>query len=314
MPALDVVVVDEAQDLTKLQWRVIRRIVQDVPQVYIGGDDWQAIYQWAGADVSTFLATPGERIVLAESHRCSSAVHTLATMIGNRIRQKIPKAWVPKDDGGNVIRVADPEMVDPLDGTWLFLARHRFMLGRYVTHLRTKGYPYICSGQSSIAVPQIRAVIQWERLRRGEQISGTDVENVYGSFLKGIVSKGHRKPKVSPREMYGLGDLKSRFGLLTDKDWMHVINLTPENREYVRAIRARGESLTREPRISISTIHGAKGGEADSVVLSCDLATKAYNAYRRDHDAEDRCFFVGASRAKQNLFLVQPFQMRHYRI
>lgn len=314
MPALDVVVVDEAQDLTKLQWRVIDRITRDVPTVYIGGDDWQAIYQWAGADVQTFLKIQGERIVLAESHRCAAAVHEVAAMIGNRIRQKIPKAWSPKSDGGRIVKVSEPEMVDPADGTWLFLARHRYMLGRYTKYLRTKGYPYIASGNSSIDIPQVRAVVQWERLRRGDQISGTEVENVYGHMQIGMISRGHRKPKVVPREMYGLGDLKTRHGLLTDQDWMVSLNLTPENREYVRSIRARGESLTKTPRINISTIHGAKGGEADSVVLSTDLSNKAYAEYRKDHDTEDRCFFVGASRAKQNLYLVQPFQERHYRV
>lgn len=314
VPQLDVVVVDEAQDLTKLQWRVIARITKDAPVVYIGGDDWQAIYQWAGADVPTFLKTPGERIVLAESHRCSATVHEVAATIGNRIRQKIPKAWMPKSDGGRVVKVANPEMVDPTDGTWLFLARHRYMLPRYATYLRTKGYPYVASGNSSIDIPQVRAVVQWERLRRGEQVSGTEIENVYGHLQKGLIARGHRKPKVVPREMYRLGDLMKRFGLLTDKDWMVSLNLTPENREYVRSIRARGESLTKPPRINISTIHGAKGGEADSVVLSTDLSNRAYAEYRKDHDTEDRCFFVGASRAKQNLFLVQPFQIRSYRI
>ena len=55
IPQLDIIFVDEAQDLTTKQWKVIERINEYCKFRYIAGDDDQAIYRWAGADVKRFL-------------------------------------------------------------------------------------------------------------------------------------------------------------------------------------------------------------------------------------------------------------------
>tara|TARA_Y100000289_G_scaffold22741_1_gene22185 strand:- start:464 stop:706 length:243 start_codon:yes stop_codon:yes gene_type:complete len=71
------------------------------------------------------------------------------------------------------------------------------------------------------------------------------------------------------------------------------------------SVRRRGERiLTGSPRIRISTIHKAKGGEADNVVLFLD-STKAC-VESLDQDSEIRTFYVGATRAKQSLHLIEP--------
>ena len=46
--------VDEAQDLTPLQWDMVVKMSEGVDSVYIAGDDDQAIYEWNGADVICF--------------------------------------------------------------------------------------------------------------------------------------------------------------------------------------------------------------------------------------------------------------------
>ena len=61
-----------------------------------------------------------------------------------------------------------------------------------------------------------------------------------------------------------------------------------------------------EPRITISTIHGAKGGEADNVVLLSDMGLNAYNAMIDNEDAEHRVWYVGVTRAKKKLYICEP--------
>ena len=39
-------------------------------------------------------------------------------------------------------------------------------------------------------------------------------------------------------------------------------------------MRANGETLNKNPRISMSTIHGEKGGEADKVLLLQDITKR----------------------------------------
>ena len=42
----------------------------------------------------------------------------------------------------------------------------------------------------------------------------------------------------------------------------------------------RGEKITKEPRIKLSTIHAAKGGEAENVILRTDISNRIYKFSR----------------------------------
>ena len=64
--------------------------------------------------------------------------------------------------------------------------------------------------------------------------------------------------------------------------------------------------MTEKPRIELSTIHGAKGGEAENVVLLTDLTQNTMKGYERDPDDENRLFYVAATRTKENLHIIEP--------
>ena len=68
-PNLDVLIVDEAQDLSTLQWRCVEKLAKNVENVFIAGDDDQAIYRWAGADVDHFIKLKGDTTYLRQSYR-----------------------------------------------------------------------------------------------------------------------------------------------------------------------------------------------------------------------------------------------------
>ena len=69
-------------------------------------------------------------------------------------------------------------------------------------------------------------------------------------------------------------------------------------------VRRMGEKiLTDKPRVKISTIHKAKGGEADNVALVLDTSRAC--AESRDQDSEIRTFYVGMTRAKKALHLIE---------
>ena len=71
MPNFDVVIVDEAQDLSWLQWKMVERVVTNAKRVYIAGDDDQAIYRWAGARPEFLMNMDGTRTILNKSYRLS---------------------------------------------------------------------------------------------------------------------------------------------------------------------------------------------------------------------------------------------------
>jgi superfamily I DNA/RNA helicase len=71
-------------------------------------------------------------------------------------------------------------------------------------------------------------------------------------------------------------------------------------------MRANGEQINKNPRIIMSTIHGAKGGEADNVLLMQDLTNAALETFSHDPDELHRLFYTGATRAKRELHVLDP--------
>jgi superfamily I DNA/RNA helicase len=86
-------------------------------------------------------------------------------------------------------------------------------------------------------------------------------------------------------------------------------NLPETDRAYIIALLRRGEKFNAEPRITVSTIHGSKGGEADNVVLFTDLSPAADEQMRRNPDDMHRVFYVAVTRTKNALYVVDAEDM-----
>jgi len=74
---------------------------------------------------------------------------------------------------------------------------------------------------------------------------------------------------------------------------------------YIRNMLEKNEKLTEKARIFLSTIHAIKGGEEDNVILSLELGDKIIKAMGRSTDKADeehRVWYVGTTRARNNLY------------
>jgi len=309
-PYFDSLIVDEAQDLSALQWRVVEKLAEDTPDQYFAGDDDQAIYEWAGADVEYFLALKGKKRVLPISYRLKSNIFDVCQTVVGNIGKRFAKQWAPYAEGGRVERVNRIEHVKIEDGSWLMLARNKYLLNAMKEYLYLKGFPFISDGESSVGNDRVRAILYWETLRKGKTISGAAVSLLFTSLHKQFV--GTSTPAVEDEEEYDHAYLAANFGLKTKADWMTALRMSPHEREYYREVKLRGESLLDVPRITISTIHGVKGGEADHVLLCTDMSVASYRSLVKDPSSESRVFYVAASRAKESLTALNPMTNRFY--
>lgn len=306
---VDVVIIDEAQDLSRLQWAACRVLFRNAKRVYIAGDDDQAIYRWAGADVEQFLQLEGRREVLGASYRLPATVHALAQQVIRRVKHRFEKQWVPRDEQGSITRLPDIEAADfAADGTTLILARNAYLLSEAEAMLRKSGSIYATRyGASSVSADHYQAIRAWERMRRGSSISGYEVSTVYAQLRAGTgITRGFKGgADIDPEQSYDMQQLRNDYGLIAEGIWHDALDgIALNTREYYLTALRGGAKLNEAPRIRISTIHAAKGGEADNVVLMTSMAAKTHAQYQREPDDENRVFYVGMTRARKHLTLV----------
>ena len=314
-PALDVVIVDEAQDLTKLQWNMCEKIWKNSKRVYISGDDDQAIFRWAGADIEHLITMQGNVSVLNQSYRCPVEVHKVAHDIVTRITKRRNKEWNPRDVEGEVRFHAYPGGVDMAEGNWLALATCGYMLDGLEEDLRYQGLPYTIHGKTPIKQDLIKAVSAWNRLNEHEQISYNDVAAIYANLKSGVgVQRGYKGLKtLEEGQVYDVESLTIHHGLLNAGiPWDVAFNTIGEaDKSYMMSLEKHG-GLGVEPKINLSTIHMAKGGECDNVMLMTDLSRANKEEMEIDSDDTNRVFYVGATRAKQSLHIINPQQERGF--
>ena len=305
-PKFDVVFIDEAQDLSQTQWTMAKSIWDKTGDVFIAGDDDQAIFRWAGADVDSFITQTGKIMQLTQSYRIPRVVHDVASRIVNKIQNRLPKEWRPKTQRGLLSYYDDFEQVNMKQGNWLVLARTRFMLNELEDQLYSRGLYYENKFKTNKEQDLYKAITDWENLRKDVDINYDQLERISSYMSQNHFEKQSLK-YMDKDANYKMSGLKERGWLKTDKIWFEAFDSAPQKKvRYIRRMRENGEKLNSTPRITLSTIHGVKGGEQDNVVLLTDLSRNTQRNYENNPDDENRLFYVGATRTKNHLHVIRP--------
>jgi len=304
--------VDEAQDLSWLQWQVVAHLAKGTRRQIIAGDDDQAIYRWAGAAVEHFIDLPGDIKVLDHSWRVPREVQAVAFDVLSRISKRREKAWNPRDGQGyvSVAKRLEDSGLDVNEDTLILSRNSCFLRDDAMKFLKSEGILYEYHGQTSVRQSLVDAIVDWEKLRKGGEISVAQAENVYAQMeaRKGFEWGQKKLPAYEDRDqMVSLQDLKEAGGLKVDTVWHEALSRAkPEERQYMQAALRGGQRLTERPKIRVSTIHGAKGAQADHVILLRDMAWRTFTEMKNNPEDEARTWYVAATRAKQRLTVVKP--------
>lgn len=102
--------VDEAQDVSRIQFEILRKMVTKSDRLVFIGDDDQCIYEWRGADPSIILNIDAyydvEKFKLSTNYRCKgNIVRPAAQGIKNNAK-RYDKDMTPFEEGGS-IRLVD---------------------------------------------------------------------------------------------------------------------------------------------------------------------------------------------------------------
>ena len=314
LPAFELLIIDEAQDLSHLQWEMVERLMKNSVHTYFAGDDDQAIYAWAGADIDYFLNLDADRHVLPVSYRLKENIFKACQQVIRLNPTRYEKNWKPYAKGGSIDYIRTLDDVDMSEGSWFLLARTNALAQKYTKHLKELGYPYLIFNPggltSSVRVDPVRAVLLYENLRKGGECESSEIAIIYRHLDQKFKSKAI---DIGENRLYTINDLFP-LGISINHTWMDVMTLSSGMEAYIRAIRARGESLIKEPRITVSTIHGVKGGEADNVVIMQQLSSRTYRNWIDRDPQEIRTLFTAMSRARDRLYFLSKSNEISYRI
>ena len=195
----------------------------------------------------------------------------------------------------------------------MILARTNYIANRIATDLKNNGYLFWRNGNGwSIANATLEVVRGFTRLSRGEELDHEYISKIWRKIKvdRKTRNAGNKMLKAAEAETFGIEFLESLTGqYLQEKHWYEVLEVSDQERVYITSVLESGEVLDDDnPRIVLSTIHKAKGGEADNVALVLE-STKAC-CTMSEPDAERRVFYVGATRAKNNLYIIDNPEAR----
>jgi len=301
----DVIFIDEAQDLSPIQWMMFDVLKEKSKDIYLAGDDDQAIFAWAGADVERFLSEPAEEEVLRYSNRIPPAVQDLTNVILERISNRKQKDYFPKKDvEGSVQHIFDMDHIDLTQGDWLILTRTTYRSDEISKQLRTNNLYFKNRFGKSYNTRLYRSILNFNALCKGAALSSADAKEL-AEYIT-------RAPQFKDTQaLYKLND----FGYHKDDIWYNVFTKADQDEcFYIRTMLSNGEKLSQEPRIEVSTIHAAKGGECENVIVVLDNAKKIRDSIENNiskADEEHRVWYVGITRTKNSLYLLKPKKERY---
>ena len=283
LPKFKTIFIDEAQDLSPLQWKLYDKLKEFADDIHLAGDDDQAIFAWAGADVNRFIQEPGKERVLKYSKRISRAVQEQSELPLEKIRGlRKEKIYYARDFEGEALRINNLDQIDLTNGKYLILTRTIHRLVEMTKELRKRNLYYQTSKGKSFTVSLYNASVNYNSWCRGVDLDEKEVKDI--ETYIGTPNKEWNK----------------------DVEWFDAFENAPLlEREYIKSMLDNNENLDNPARIWVSTIHAAKGGEEDNVVLCLDLGRMVKKSIKKSDDKNDeehRVWYVGATRARNNLY------------
>lgn len=267
---VDVAIIDEAQDLTTLQWKAVRMLFKDAVRMYVAGDPNQSIYDWAGADYKYFMHMNADHVeVLDTTHRLPRKIWELGKQVHSMIDESTPYPKYCREDEGVLRQIGELGIVDidPKE-SYLFLARANCYLGDIEQQLRDQGFLYTTpEGIPSIGKKKLLFVkaffLYMERKGRGVPAS---YKKVLNKFFTDEQMKTMQEDKTY-QDVF-----------MTTVDW--------EDRDYCYCVGMNRHYNDDYTRLRVSSMHRVKGAEADNVYVLMDATRKTIIRFQEDPDAE----------------------------
>lgn len=283
----DLVIIDEAQDQNTCQMHIAKKLVTPGGRICAVGDDRQAIYAFRGADTESMAKLKAElkakEFKLTTTYRCGKK-------IVERARVLVPDyVAAPQAPEGEIVHLGEEQMQEQAKAGDFILSRKNAPLMKHCLRLLKRG---------------VRAKIEGREVGKGiETLVRKQKASSIGMLMEKLelwlrkeVARAQENPKT----------VQDRVDAVTDQH--DLISSLAEECDSVDELLQRIETLFTDAesdnssRVILSSVHRAKGLEADRVFL---LQETFYPGGRVNQE-EKNIEYVAITRAKKWLAWVTP--------
>ena len=218
------------------------------------------------------------------------------------------KTWLPRDAEGKVYQNESIENLDLSKDQWMIIARTNKMLDPIKEYLISLNLRFDSKINDLLPNKLLEAYRVWVRLNQGATVGAEEAKKIYKylTVKAGLIKENFSTGKsLDVVDYVDLDDLMMNHGLRVTGSW-EQLQIRQDSKLYMKALLENGDDLFKPARIKVSTIHGVKGEECENVVLFTGMERTVYEAALKKPDPEHRLFFVGVTRAKENLYIMQP--------
>ena len=268
---------------------------------------------------------------MPQSYRCPSNVLALGEACLQQMMSGYQKREIsPAPHKGTVSTVSSVDEALSrleLDKPSLILGRCAYSLSEYEDSLIARDIPYAWINKTNGAAALSGYAALWA-IQNGSVATGENWANAVA--MLGVNSKEHgqllargekaawesgRRTDIdfvrpTPEALAFAGAEPSLVSLIKEGRWHLAVE--PKSRDkaekWLRTATKYGPDAASNPNVKLSTIHGAKGLEADTVILSTITSPRIERARMNVpevHDEECRIAYVAVTRARRNFIQVE---------
>lgn len=290
-PNVRAMIIDEAQDLSVVQWDIIDMFLKEgnIDRVYIAGDDDQSIMGFSGAKPDGMQQFEEryncQRHILEKSYRLPRRIHSLCNSVITKVPGRVHKEFDHNGSEGDIRLVNSVWKSGISHGdNVMVLARTHRELRELEDYFIKRKLPYTKTGSLSwYESKYAKAVKVHKKIVGGGVPSENEIRllDAVGTII------GKRLINSLDFEAYGKSPLSRLVKFPHDKEQYFLTT-----------------DFTLTPTIKLSTIHASKGHEADTVVVNTHLPDNIRMNWDKVWEEETRLFYVAFSRSKRHLCVI----------
>lgn len=323
MPDIKVLFIDESQDLTGLQFELMKLWGAQCNTIIYVGDSDQCIFRFGAAQPESFIDLKADKTIhLNQSFRLSPAVKAKAMHIIDMAHNHETIEYKSTDQygEGSVEYVDAPDFTLP--GSHMYLCRCNFQVHKIMDYLTKNNIPFHNPNKTDhyynpLKQDATRSIKAYLNMLSDEELTTAQLKQIVKncisktSLMKGAKTHILAMPDDRKRR-YGYNDL-CQLGFTDDfmdqnrpvKDFFRIKTKTAEMLYYLADNDP--DALFKLPAVLVGTVHSVKGEEASNVWITPNISHRIKQSLRDNTTWDDECrvAYVAVTRAKKKVGIIK---------